>query len=984
MTHVADEARELANALMNGATAPEQTHLDARARADLAAIDHAGHDAARLLAAALRSHHPATSLHRLAQLAARPDLKTVFKGHLDDLALLAGSSPWAVDLAGTQLADVFHAEAPRKLARHAIRYSDPERAGEAAGVGARTIAQWRALIQARAALFDLRDEGDAWAALDAHSAPAETACVLALARAWRETRAAHGIAATPDGQPCAFSVFGMGKLGGRELNASSDIDLIYLFDTDDASSPDGKSAAEWYVELARRLTELLGAGGAGLRVDMRLRPGQSAGALACSLAAAESHYESFGQAWERQMLIRARAVAGSARLGRQFVETIRPFVYRRRMDPRALAEIRRVKRRLDAEVAVAAGGDDNVKLARGGIRELEYVVQTYQLLYGGRKPELQTPSLRAALDAIERLELLPATDVDALRDAYIFLRRLENRIQMLDGRQNHRLPPDGPLREGLARSMGCATVAEMMLLYEGHRRRVLGIFEDLFASTEDGASTGDGTSPSGPDAGDGTLLVATVRHASVAQLAATGIEDPNEAFDIFRRIGALPLVRSSKNASLVVERMAHGLCRIAAEVPDPMGSLARLERWLGHQNALSTQLSMLADDEQMARVLLGLLGRGAYLADLLTEHPEAFVPLFVAQDVSGGPEQVERALIEAAGRDDPAEALAELRRAKTTLELQIALEEIYRPHEPEGAWALNRGLATGTLKALAAICARMMGIEADDLGILMLGSVGNGEPVMNSDLDLVFVHDDMERASLATRLAQRILKELDAKAPQGFLFRTDLRLRPFGAQGVLVSSVAAARKFYRDAAPVTTRFALLRLRAVCGTPATTFMNAWAETVLERGWTPEDQTELAGVRARIHDQVPAEKRDVKNDPGTLSDIEFFVAREQLLRGGDERVRLVSTRAALEALHDIGACSASTHVTLTDALRWYKRLSSHLRVIFPRPVSEWPEKPGELRVLARMMGMKSAEALVSAYEDTRRDVLAEVDSALGGPD
>ncbi|MCC6158740.1 MAG: hypothetical protein IT350_11870 [Deltaproteobacteria bacterium] len=975
LSHAPHEVRELAHALLNGAPAPEHTHLDARARVDLTAIERAGHDAARILGAVLRTHFPAASLHSLAGLAHRTDLKAIFDAQVDDLALLAGSSPWAVELAEAHLADVFTTDEPRALARLAMRFSDPVRAGETANVGARTIGEWRALIQARAALYDLRDEGDAWAALDAHSAPADAACVLALAQAWRETRAAHGIAATGDGIPCAFAVLGMGKLGGRELNASSDIDLIYLYESDDAVAEDGRSVAEWYVELARRLTDLLGGGGAGLRVDMRLRPGQSAGALACSLAAAESHYESFGQAWERQMLIRARAVAGSARLGRRFVETVRPFVYRRRMDPRALAEIRRVKRRLDAEVAVAAGGDDNVKLARGGIRELEYVVQTYQLLYGGREIALQTPSLRSALDVIEQLDLLPSPDVGALRVAYIFLRRLENRIQMYDGRQNHRLPPDGPVREGLARSMGCATVAEMMLLYEGHRRRVLGIFEDLFAVTDEGGT------PEKPDTEDGTLLVATVRHASVAQLAATGIEDPNAAFDIFRRIGALPLVRSSKNASLVVERMAYGLCRIAAEMPDPTGALERLERWLNQQNAMATQLSMLADDEQMARVLLGLLGRGSYLADLLIDHPEGFVPMFVAQDVSGGPEQVERALIEASERDDPREALAELRRTKTTLELQIALEELYRPQEPEGAWALGRGLATGALKAVASICARAMGIEADDLGILMLGSVGNGEPVMNSDLDLVFVHDDMERASPATRLAQRVLKELDVKSPQGFLFRTDLRLRPFGTQGVLVSSVVAARKFYCDAAPVTTRFALLRLRAVCGTPATTFMNAWAETVYERGWTTEDQAELAGVRARIHAQVPSGRRDVKNEPGTLSDIEFFVAREQLRRGGDERVRIVNTRAALAALHDAGAISSDDYRALGEALRWYKRLSSHLRIIFPRPVSEWPEKPAELRVLARMMGMKTAQDLATAYEDTRRAVLAVVDSTLG---
>ncbi|MCZ7583901.1 MAG: hypothetical protein M5R36_11480 [Deltaproteobacteria bacterium] len=233
---------------------------------------------------------------------------------------------------------------------------------------------------------DLADEGDPWEALAGYSAAAEMPCRLAFHQALRDVTAARGRALKTGGDECAFAVLGMGKLGGRELNASSDIDIVYIFESEDGETEGGAPLTEWAADLAWRIGELLGTHGAGLRVDLRLRPGGQYGPLAASLASAEAHYEYFGQAWERQMLVRARAIAGSGALGEAFIDTLRPFVYRRRMDPAALAEIRRVKRRIDAEVAVAAGGDENVKLSRGGIRELEYVVQTYQLLYGGRLP----------------------------------------------------------------------------------------------------------------------------------------------------------------------------------------------------------------------------------------------------------------------------------------------------------------------------------------------------------------------------------------------------------------------------------------------------------------------------------------------------------------------------------------------------------------------------------------------------------------------
>lgn len=974
MTH---DARALAADLLAGRSAPNSTRLDDRASADLRAIESAGLDADRVLAAALGAFDPAVALNEMSHLCGRDDAAALFDATiLPDLALLCGSSPWAARLAGDALSDVFRVPPTHRMCAGLLRAADPMRASQEFGVRAGSLAVWRGLLTARAALFDLRGEGDDWETLAGYSAPAEVCAAWALAQCWNRVRAQRGTLRSAKGRPLGFVVMGMGKLGGDELNASSDIDLIYIYESDEGRSELGVEAADWFGELARALTDALGASGAGFRVDMRLRPGGGAGPLACSLAAAEAHYESFGQAWERQMLIRSRAIAGSRPLGRRFVESLRPFVYRRRMDPRALSEIRRVKRRLDAEVAIAAGGDENVKLSRGGIRELEYVVQTYQLLYGGRHDDLQTPSTRRALDVLGARDLLPAGDLTALDTAYRFFRRLENRIQIFDGRQNHRLPPEGPQRDALARALGVDSAPEMILLYNGHRRRVLEVFEALFAPVDEllGAPVAD------PAA---TLLVGSLRNASVPQLAATGIPDPEEAFEIFRRVLASPEMRSASGGAMLLESLATALCKTAAQCPDPMGALRSFERYLSGQNALGTLLGMLVDDESMTRVFLGLLGRGSYLADLLIHNPAALVPLFLAQDVSGGPAQVESALIEAtAAKANPAEALDELRRAKTTLELQIALEEIYHADEPERAWALIVGLARGAVRAVLSASAASMSLEADRLGVLFMGSVGNGEPVMNSDLDMVFVHGGMETASDATRLAQRLIRELEAKSPAGLLFRTDLRLRPFGNQGVLVTSMPAAEKFYREAAPVTTRLALLRTEAVSGAPAALFMERWPSLVFEPGLSETESRELVDIRRRIAEQVPQGRRDVKNTPGTLSDIEFVAGSLQLRHGAENDVlRARNTRRALDALASAGLLDGDEARTFSASYRWYKRLSSHLRVLYPRPVSLLPDNDREGAILARMMGLKSFAELCDRFDEASRTVSALVHRRFG---
>ncbi|MCB9488628.1 MAG: hypothetical protein H6684_07855 [Deltaproteobacteria bacterium] len=963
--------KALAHDMLDTGRVPDGLGLTKQASRDLAAVREAGFDTAAVLEACATSPHPAQALNCLSHLVDHDHAAKLFTPDtLPRLATLAAASRWALDGAIAHLDLVFTMPPTHVIAERLREASSFVAAGEILGAKIETAAEWRGLLQARAALFDLTDEGDWWDALAGYSEVADVVASLALA----ELR--HEFYGDKNGEHADdFVVLGMGKLGGHELNASSDLDLIYIFDHEDDTAIDGRSRREWFGEIARRLTEELGTSGAGFRVDMRLRPGGSAGPLTCSLAMAESHYEYRGAAWERQMLIRTRAIAGSQALGDEFRQTIRPFVYRRRMDAAALGEIRRVKARLDAEVAVAAGGDENVKLSRGGIRELEYVVQTYQLLYGGRIPELQTPSMREALAVLARNELLPTEDVAILHDAYEFFRRLENRIQLYDGRQNHRLPPPGPVRDGLARSMGYADVDKMLRTYADHQLRVLRIFEALFDSGAGAESSEQAAATPRPTAAPGGVYFSeSLRATTEATFASHGFPDAPAAFEIFRRIAKAPESQEIKGFTERLETLAPKLAELAAAQPDPVGALSYFERFILRQNAMTTLMGSLIDDAQMARVMMQLLGRGSYLAEILLSHPEAFVPLFVAQDVSGGPEAVRQAIVEAAWGDVPAIWLAELRRQKTILELQIALEEIYHDDDPETAWALAGGLAAGVLEALGRGLEYERRVPKEGLGILLMGSAGNGEPVLNSDLDLVFLHDDDEHKADLGKVAQRILKELEGTHPEGFLYRTDLRLRPFGNQGTLLPSLTSAFNFYRDKSPVTTRLALLRTRAVYGAPAFAFADQLAETILAKGLPADEKDELSRIREKVVAEVPAGRVDAKSSPGALADLEFFIGGAQLEHGYEiPALRARNNRQALSAMVDAGLLEREQADVLDGALRFFKRLESRLRTLFPRPVSLLPDSAADLAILARMTHFETPEAMLEAFHGHRRNVL-----------
>ncbi|MCZ7583900.1 MAG: DUF294 nucleotidyltransferase-like domain-containing protein [Deltaproteobacteria bacterium] len=433
-----------------------------------------------------------------------------------------------------------------------------------------------------------------------------------------------------------------------------------------------------------------------------------------------------------------------------------------------------------------------------------------------------------------------------------------------------------------------------------------------------------------------------------------------------------------KGSSAQLERMAPNLAKLAAAVPDPMGGLRGLARFLETHHAAGTVLAMLADDETMATVLVSLLGRGAYLSDMLLTHPEAFVPLFVAQDVSEGPEAVEQAVLEAASSLDGDIALRELRRQKTILELQIALEEIYRRGEPESAWRLTAALARGCAIAVARLAARDADLDPEAFGILLLGSAGNGEPVLNSDLDLVFLHDDADLAGRVTRAAQRTGRELERRTADGLLFRIDQRLRLYGQQGVLAASLGSARDFYASKAPVTTRLALVRMRALGGAPAASLVKELPEILYARGFGLDDWKELRAIRDQIVAQVPPGCFDVKSSPGTLSDIEFAAAAAQLERGADNpALRETNTRAAIGALAAAGHWSADDARVLTDAQRFFKVVESCLRTLYPRPVSQLPANDHEAHILARMAGFENFGQVTDRAAEHTAAVLRIVD-------
>jgi [glutamine synthetase] adenylyltransferase / [glutamine synthetase]-adenylyl-L-tyrosine phosphorylase len=778
---------------------------------------------------------------------------------------------------------------------------------------------------------------------------ADAVVEVAVAEATAHVGRRLGIPIHPDGTSAKLCVLGMGKLGGLELNAGSDIDVVFVYDSDEAEGD--VSPHDFFTRVVRRAVshiEATAPEGMIFRVDLRLRPEGSQGALVNSLSALERYYETWGRLWERAAMLRARPVAGDEPLGAALVrEVISPFVYRREVDPSIAEGLTDMVLRSRAELSVQPARD--LKLGPGGIREAEFFVQTLQLIWGGQEPSLR---VRGTLTALERLRLRGfVTDREArdIARGYVLLRRAEHAIQWSTGIQTHLLPTDERDRQRLARTLGYPDAPAFEAELGALRERVGEAF----------ASLTPGTRRDRPRHGN---LVAWLRDGGASApdelgRAAQSLFDSSEVPDHLRALARRP---DGLLGALTQEQHPDLADRVLAallECPDPEQAARYLRSVFQRIAAPGAYVAALADDPRALSRLFTVLGSSAFVGESIVTRPELLdIVLFGQGSVSDVHAAVLHQLEDLMQKVDDLEPqerdealVGAVRQVKSRILVEVAIADL--------AGSIGTRQATRTLSALAdeimnAVVRYLLG-DAPGLCVLAVGKLGGREIGYASDLDLMFLYEPSaapnpdEAAMYFSRYAQRIIRMLSEPHAGGPGYVMDTRLRPSGSHGLLVASIRAFASYHglteKDGAAsrpagfgggsAWERQALIRARFCAGDAAlgARVMNIAALAAYEGG--PPAPEEMHRLRLRMERELGRERatrRELKVGRGGLLDIEFLAQWLQMKHGSDESIRTPDTGEALDLLAARGYLPRADYEVLRDAYRFLRRLEQRIHV------------------------------------------------------
>ncbi|HZX77058.1 bifunctional [glutamate--ammonia ligase]-adenylyl-L-tyrosine phosphorylase/[glutamate--ammonia-ligase] adenylyltransferase [Lysobacter sp.] len=790
---------------------------------------------------------------------------------------------------------------PALLARLA---ADPDAPAEAPPtLGEDNRDQWPALLRrhraagsARLVWRDVLGLDDVEATLAGSTRLAEECLDTALQALEAEFARRHGVVRDRDGRVQRLVVFALGKMGGGELNFSSDVDLVYAYEHD-GESDGGRAldAEHYFARLGQQLAKLLDentADGFSHRVDLRLRPYGNAGRVAWSFGAMEQYFQREGRDWERYAWQKARPVAGDIEAGERFLDGLRPFVYRRYLDFGALDGLRAMKAAISAEVARKELADD-IKRGPGGIREIEFLVQALQLIYGGREPELRERRLLPALQALVQARQMGDEAGVALAQAYCFLRRLENRLQMLRDAQTHALPQADADRDRIAAALGYADWSALRAALDQQRALVTGEFEALLAPRRRRSAPDALTSywRALPDDGDMRVL------------EQAGFIEAGNADGALRDFGRSPGVRGlSDSARARLDRVMPSLLQAAAASSEPMLALRRLLALL--QNVLRRSAYLALLDEQPAALarLVEVVTRSALLAERLAAYPlllDELLDARIAGPLPGREELHAACAAVAEGQDDDAEAVLQaLNEVRQALSFRIAMalrdgRQSATECARQLAW-LADGVVMRVLRLaeheVASVHGRVPGAR---FAVIGYGSLGGEELGFGSDLDLVFLYDapggehahsdgarPVEAMRWFARVAQKVVALLGAVTGAGRLYDVDVRLRPDGAKGLLVSSLASYRDYQRERAWTWEHQALVRARFIAGDESlgADFEDVRAQTLSRARNAQAVCADVVAMRRRMRaelDRSDAAAFDLKQGEGGLVDLEFLL-------------------------------------------------------------------------------------------------------------
>ena len=862
------------------------------------------------------------------------------------------------------------------------------------------------LAKAKSALLiALADVAGAWPVSETTSALtrfADEALNAAVDWLLRDAARRSGVEAGAPLEASGIVVIAMGKYGAHELNYSSDIDLMVFFDPH-RSGAVASDPSTHYVRLTRRLVKVLQertGDGYVFRVDLRLRPDPRATNVAIALEAAAQYYESMGQNWERAAMIKARPVAGDLEIGAELLDRLAPFIWRKYLDYAAIADVQSLKRQIHAfkghgEIAVAG---HNIKLGRGGIREIEFFVQTQQLIAGGRAPHLRGNQTVPMLSRLSESGWITQAVADDMAEAYWFLRKVEHRIQMVDDEQNHTLPTDPERLEDLARFSGFASYETFAAALRDHLETVQGHYAALFeAAPTLGDEQGNLVFTGGED-DPGTLET----------LERMGYQRPSDVAAIIRgwHFGRSATTRSAKARELLTEIMPV-LLDALARTGQPDQALFAFDRFLSGLPAGVQLFSLLKANPQLLRLLADILGAAPRLADILARRskvldavldPGFFGPLPSHDELT--------TLIDEQVTDGSFEEILDAARAfGREQRFRVGVRILSDTVSGEEAGRAYSELAEGLIEKLFTVVCREFAVrhgvvKGGVAAVVAMGKLGGREMTASSDLDLMLIYDFDEAATASNgpsplspglyyaRLTQRLINALSAQTAEGELYEVDMRLRPSGNKGPIATHISSFIDYHETSAWTWEKLALTRARSVAGDPGARdrIDGAIHEALCQKRDVEATASDVAEMRQRIaEERGEATLWDLKNAPGGLVDLEFISQYLQIVHAADVPDCLdENTQGALRKLADAGLLDRELAQKLVEAGHLLGGLSQVLRLCLDTQFEAESAPEGLKALLQRAADALDFGQLENALREAQDIVKSAYNQIVGGAD
>jgi [glutamine synthetase] adenylyltransferase / [glutamine synthetase]-adenylyl-L-tyrosine phosphorylase len=789
----------------------------------------------------------------------------------------------------------------------------------------------------------------------------------------------NGVFSLPPGntpeQESGLVILALGKLGAQELNYSSDIDIMILYEPDKFNCPNPDALPQEMVRLARLLMRVMDertADGYVFRTDLRLRPDPGATPLAVPIPAAETYYESVGQNWERAAMIRARACAGDIEAGDAFLQHLRPFIWRKHLDFAAIQDIHSIKRQITSYRGggtIAVNGH-NVKLGRGGIREIEFFAQTQQLIWGGRSPALRTSDVCETLQALaDHGRIEPSTAHD-MQEAYCYLRRLEHRLQMVDDHQTHALPKTDEQIEDIAVFAGYPDAAAFR---DGLVRRLTLVEKNYAELFEEAPDLG----------GAGTLVF-------------TGSEDHPETIKTLEDMG----FSDGASVSTMIRRWHHGRYRATRSVDAFLSGLPAGVQLFSLFYANPSLLDLVAEIMGDAPKLAERLSRNPRLLDHVLSH-DFFEQLAELDTLHG---ELKAALTEA---HDFQDVLEVTRRWTNDRKFQTGVQILQGVTDGHAAGPTYSAIAETVIADLWPAVEEEFSGPGGDHGtvpgggmvVIAFGKLGGRELMPGSDVDLVFVYDVPENVEesdgnkpLATsvyymRLSQRVVGAIEALTGEGRLYEVDTRLRPSGGKGPAASRFESFSRYYAESAWTWEHMALTRARAFAGCPDLIHrLEEEIQLILTRPRDPDQLViDVAKMRGRIAKEHRGQSRwDIKHRRGGLVDAEFMVQYLQLRHASDHPEILSSNAVtAIDNLTEAKLIDRDFATEIGNAVRLWHRVQTVLRLTTTDNLDVEGRAEGPRKALVRAVGVEDFDALVAAMEETAASVHRRFEELIDKP-